>query len=116
MTTRPGTVSKILWHFTGGPRWDEESNKQLKERKPVRSSYNALKDIWGSRELRVGRYREVIKVSVPQRHKYDFASRKFISCEYSTVITVKSKPVCCVADIPLQHLSYHSDKYGKIAI
>ena len=31
-------------------------------------------------------------------------------------VTVKSKPVCCVADIPLQHLAYHSNRYGKIAI
>ncbi len=23
MTFRLGTVSKILWHFTGGPLWDD---------------------------------------------------------------------------------------------
>ena len=31
-------------------------------------------------------------------------------------VTIKSKPVCCVADIPLQHVSYHANRYGKIAI
>ncbi|MDA0737995.1 MAG: abortive infection system antitoxin AbiGi family protein [Nitrospirae bacterium] len=25
-------------------------------------------------------------------------------------------PFCCVAEIPIQHLSYHSERYGKFAI
>ena len=28
----------------------------------------------------------------------------------------ESAPVCCVADIPVAHLSYHAGRYGKIAI
>src|SRR5262249_37193027 len=28
MPASPGTVSKILWHFTGGPIWDEAAKRQ----------------------------------------------------------------------------------------
>jgi hypothetical protein len=26
MQLTPGTVSRILWHFTGGPAWNSEKN------------------------------------------------------------------------------------------
>ena len=58
MTSRPGTVSKILWHFTGGPKWCSKSNKQLEELKPATQGYNALKEILTSKELRVGNYQK----------------------------------------------------------
>ncbi|WP_170061738.1 hypothetical protein [Nonlabens arenilitoris] len=38
----PGTVSKILWHFTGGPLWNEILNKQENQPKPVELSYDIL--------------------------------------------------------------------------
>lgn len=115
MTSRPGTVSKILWHFTGGPIWDDVTNKQLKELKPAISGYEALKQILESQELRLGRYHEIVKVIVPEKRKFNLETKE-IHILKNHPVTVKSKPVCCVADIPLQHIAYHSNRYGKIAI
>lgn len=115
MAYRPGTVSKILWHFTGGPMWDETTNKQLKELKPAIKGYEALKAILKSQELRVGKYHEIVKVIVPEKRRYNI-EKKNIETLINHPVTVKSKPVCCVADIPLQHIDYHSNRYGKIAI
>lgn len=112
---RPGTVSKILWHFTGGPLWDDKSNKQLTELKPAMSGYNALNSSLESSELRVGNYHEIVKIRVPKKRKYDSKTRSYKVLK-DVPVTVKSKPVCCVADIPLQHLAYHAKRYGKIAI
>lgn len=115
MSFRPGTVSKILWHFTGGPQWDSKNNKQLKKLKPAAQGYNALKAILESKELRVGNYQEIVKVIVPEKRSYNLDTKK-VEIRKNVPVTVKSKPVCCVADIPLQHLAYHSNRYGKIAI
>ncbi|MCL1161593.1 abortive infection system antitoxin AbiGi family protein [Shewanella chilikensis] len=115
MSFRPGTVSKILWHFTGGPQWDSKKNKQLKKLKPAVQGYDALKAILDSKELRVGNYQEIVKVIVPEKRSYNLETKK-VEIRNNVPVTVKSKPVCCVADIPLQHLAYHSNRYGKIAI
>jgi len=112
---RPGTVSKILWHFTGGPLWDETTNKQLTQLKPAKFGYDALKSILTSREVRVGKYHEIVKVTVHKKRKYNI-EKKVSEIHENVPVTIKSKPVCCVADIPLQHLSYHAKRYGKIAI
>jgi hypothetical protein len=115
MSFRPGTVSKILWHFTGGPKWDSTTNKQLKELKPANDGYVALQAILKSKQLRLGSYHEVVKVIVPKLRKYNFELKRL---EYlkNHPVEVKSSPVCCVADIPLQHIAYHANRYGKIAI
>lgn len=115
MSFRPGTVSKILWHFTGGPLWDASTNKQLKELKPARSGYDALNAILASKELRVGNYHEIVKVIVPEKRKYNATTKK-LEILLNQPIEIKSSPVCCVADIPLQHTSYHANRYGRIAI
>lgn len=112
---RPGTVSKILWHFTGGPLWDAETNKQLAELKPAASGYDALCSILKSHQLRVGAYHEIVKVVVPNKTVYDPETRTRVE-HTNYEITVSSSPVCCVADIPLQHLGYHAQRYGKIAV
>ena len=115
MTFRPGTVSKILWHFTGGPQWDTKTNKQLKKLKPAANGYEAVKAIIKSKELRVGNYQEIVKVIVPEKRSYNLKTKK-VEILKNHPVTVKSKQVCCVADIPLQHIAYHSNRYGKIAI
>ena len=112
---RPGTVSKILWHFTGGPLWDAETNKQLTQLKPAKSGYDALCAILSSRELRVGSYHEIVKLVLPTKTVYDIEKRARVERK-NYEITVRSSPVCCVADIPLQHLGYHAQRYGKIAL
>lgn len=115
MSFRPGTVSKILWHFTGGPLWDSKTNKQLLELKPIQKSYEALCSILESNEIRVGNYAEIVKVIIPFKRIYDIAKEQHIFKE-NYPLTIKSAPVCCMADIPLQHIAYHSNRYGKIAI
>jgi hypothetical protein len=95
--------------------WDETTNKQLKELKPAIKGYEALKAILKSQELRVGKYHEIVKVIVPEKRRYNI-EKKNIETLINHPVTVKSKPVCCVADIPLQHIDYHSNRYGKIAI
>lgn len=115
MAVRPGTVSKILWHFTGGPLWDSSTNKQLKELKPAIAGYEALNSILRSMELRTGNYHEIVKVIVPEKRKYNLESKVFETLK-NYPVEVKSSPTCCVADIPLQHIAYHANRYGKIAI
>ncbi len=111
MSSSPGTVSKILWHFTGGPKWDEANLCQLKSRKSSRAAYSALVAILTSKELRIGQYKEVIKVPIERP-----ATASKGKTQASEHLVLKSVPVACLADIPIIHLGYHANRYGKIAI
>ena len=111
----PGTVSKILWHFTGGPTWNTETNKQNTSPKSAKEAYKCLISIIESKELRVGGYSEVVKVRLKRRVKS--ARKKRTAKKYvEKTIRIKSKKLCCLADIPLIHLGYHAYRYGKFAI
>lgn len=115
MSNGPGTVSKILWHFTGGPVWNVKKNKQGTRLKPAKDSFIALKTILDSEVLRTGSFHEVVKAVIPEKRVFNFKKKRFdIIKNFST--TIKSSPVCCIADIPIQHLGYHSKRYGKMAI
>lgn len=109
----PGTVSKILWHFTGGPRWNSAKSRQESRPKPAGEAYAALLSILRSKELRLGNYREIVKVTVPKAHCHDTKKQK---PEVFVTEEIGSSPVCCLADIPVAHLSYQAKRYGKIAI
>jgi hypothetical protein len=113
LTSPPGTVSKILWHFTGGPKWNAKKNCQEQRPKPSTEAYVALLSILESRQLRLGAYREVVKVQVPDLRRTN--PRTAVN-ECAKIVEVSSSPVCCVADIPIAHLSYHAGRYGRIAI
>jgi hypothetical protein len=113
MKNSPGTVSKILWHFTGGPKWDAEHRKQLKALKPSDHAFKALCQIIKTKELITGAYKEIVKV-VTERKIH--SPSKLKSGVKNTVALFESSPVCCLADIPIQHLTYHSRRYGKMAI
>ncbi len=104
MTVSPGTVSKILWHFTGAPKWDDETNAPASKLKSDDEAYSALHGILSERQLRLSTYNEAVKhiKSIDDRVRYE------------NLITTTQ--VCCVAEIPIQHLSYHADRYGKFAI
>jgi Putative abortive phage resistance protein AbiGi, antitoxin len=115
MPSSPGTVSKILWHFAGGPRWNNEMNRQEDKPKPIEEAYAALIGILKSRELRIGQYKEVVNVIVPHLRIRDPETDKMVM-HYNVMKTLISAPVCCLADIPIMHLNYHADRYGKIAI
>jgi hypothetical protein len=110
----PGTVSKILWHFTGSPRWKAEEKCQEVVPKPAGEAFDALSAILQTKELRLGSYREVVSVKVPISRR-DPVTNKRLPSSYAIVYR-ESAPVCCVADIPIAHLSYHASRYGTIAI
>lgn len=115
MYNHPGTVSKILWHFTGGPLWDNEQKKQKNELKPESIAYKNLKLILESSTLKLGSYKEIVKVII---------DKTIVKNEQTGIweektnwpIEMTSSPICCVADIPIQHLEYHAQRYGKFAI
>jgi hypothetical protein len=103
----PGTVSKILWHFTGGPLWDSEKAWQGRERKPASMAYESLLGILRSRTLQVSKYAELVRI---------YEARGPIEDHMATETTISTKPVCCLADIPVMHLNYHANRYGKFCI
>jgi hypothetical protein len=113
ITLSPGTVSKILWHFTGGPIWNADQKRQNKHRKPARQAYGNLTSILRARELRVGQYTEVVKVLAPEP-KFDEKGR--LEDMQNVSVELTSAPLCCLADIPVAHLGYHARRYGKFAI
>ncbi|MFO8072830.1 MAG: abortive infection system antitoxin AbiGi family protein [Polyangia bacterium] len=113
---RPGTVSKILWHFPGGPTWDKQQMKQSECRKPDVETYKALCGILDSKELRLGRYQEVVNWQIPEIDVIDMNNTPAYSRKKNYPATQVSAPVCCLADIPIQHIDYHADRYGCFAI
>jgi Putative abortive phage resistance protein AbiGi, antitoxin len=115
MTQPPGTVSKILWHFTGGPRWNDIKSRQDTRRKPAADAHKALLSILKTRELRLGGYREVVRVLLPKVREYNKDLRK-MEVRRNVTVAMRSSRVCCLSDIPVVHLSYHAARYGKIAI
>ena len=115
MAEIPGTVSQILWHFTGGPTWNEDEKRQNTAPKAAAEAYRALVGILESRELRLGAYKEVVKVRVPEVKVRNPKTKK-TRIERNVLRTLTSCPVCCLADIPIMHLSYHAGRYGKFAL
>jgi hypothetical protein len=110
----PGTVSKILWHFTGGPRWNPKKRAQNPNPKPPAQAFEALRGILTTKRLRLGGYRELVRVKVTPLVR-DETGKKWLKGP-EKIVERESAPVCCVADIPVAHLSYHASRYGKIAI
>ncbi len=115
MTLYPKTHSKILWHFTGGPKWSKERNCQERNPKPIADAYDILLKILESKAIRIGGFHEVIKVRIARERYYDFKAKKVLTRRNQTK-QLSTSPVCCVADIPLSELFYHAKRYGKIAI
>jgi len=106
----PGTVSKILWHFTGGPKWNIVKNTQHKQPKPAKEAYQNIISIIESMTLRLGQYSEVLEVNGPDV----FIPKEQKEIKLKTHIV--SSPVCCLADVPIMHLEYIAKRYGKFAI
>ena len=114
----PGTVSKILWHFTGGPQWDTKNQCQLEELKPPKEAYKNLCSILKSHTLKVGNYHENINTYIdilPNLPTVTEEMKKYLIVN-QTPTTIKTNPVCCVADIPLKYLNHHSERYGKFGV
>ena len=89
----PGTVSKILWHFTGGPTWNEKKKKQNTSPKPSKDAYKNLISILESKELRVGTYKETVKIIIPKRRRFDFKTKQTI-IEENVPVEITSSSVC----------------------
>lgn len=111
----PGTVSKILWHFTGGPIWNRTTQQQGTAPKAAAKAYANLKSILRSRELRLGQYKESVSVVLPLRRRWDPKQTRVVT-ERNVAVQITSAAVCCLSDIPAPHLRYHAYRYGKFAI
>lgn len=115
MVDVPGTVSQILWHFTGGPRWNEDQKEQNVAPKPAAEAYAALLGILKTKELRLGGYKEVVRVHLDKVRTWSKKKKKY-EVKHNVTRILESCPVSCLADIPIMHLSYHAGRYGKFAI
>ncbi|MEK6410995.1 MAG: abortive infection system antitoxin AbiGi family protein [Acidobacteriota bacterium] len=109
----PGTVSRILWHFTGGPKWNARKKKQFKKLKPANEAYANLKKILQDRKLILGQHVEVVKLDKLDLKKNEITGNYEIGPVPAELISSK---VCCISDIPIVHLGYHAERYGKFAI
>ena len=98
----PETVSQILWHFTGGPVWDEFAQRQRTRTEADRASIYVLVQVMESKILRVGSYKEVVKVVFKEQEPSTSGTVK--ATKHTRKIA--SSPVVCLADIPIMHLSY----------
>jgi len=111
----PGTVSKILWHFTGGPSWNEKERKQSTSPKPAAEAYKSLRSILQSQELRLGAYTEIVRVVIPEQRGFNRETGQ-VEVRRNVPATISAAPVCCLSDIPAARLGYHAYRYGKFAI
>ena len=111
----PGTVSKILWHFTGGPIWNSKTKKQSTTPKPASKAYENLKSILRSKEIHLGTYKEVVRAIIPKRRKFNPATKK-MEVRENVPVDIESSSICCLSDIPAPHLHYHAYRYGKFAL
>ena len=112
---RPGTVSRILWHFTGGPEWDPASGRRKDSPKPPDLAYEYLQTILQTKVLHLGQYPESVRVIIPEETRFNVQARQTV-IRKDIPRDVTSAPVCCLSDIPVQYLGYHAQRYGKFAI
>lgn len=109
---KPGTVSKILWHFTGGPKWNDILKKQEDHLKDHKEAYDNLCNIIKTKEIRLGKYKEIVRCMIDLK----IYEKKTYRFKRNRPVELESLPICCLSDIPINHLDYHSDRYGKFAI
>ena len=80
-------ISEILWHFTGASKSENEA-------------FIRLESILREKTLKVGSYKESI----------------FVPLKNGREEVINTREVCCVADIPIEHLDHHAIRYGQFAI
>ncbi|MBN2410245.1 hypothetical protein JXQ31_01050, partial [candidate division KSB1 bacterium] len=110
----PGTVSKILWHFTGGPKRDVNTDKQELSLKPEKEAYKILCEILESKTIFTSQQHEDFRYSGEIEYLNDMTVN--ILNDFNKIDKLLTAKVCCLAEIPIQHLYYHSIRYGKFAI
>ncbi|MBU0913130.1 MAG: hypothetical protein KKF22_11375 [Gammaproteobacteria bacterium] len=122
LTSIPGTVSKILWHFTGGPARDPSTKRQSDQPKDSNDAYNALLKIIKSHYLKAGSDNEILVVPSPEASNAAKATLALVSKDIGVDFgeidnyQIETGKVSCLADIPLQHLAYHARRYGRFGI
>lgn len=120
MKIQSGTVSNIVWHFTGGPKWNDGNKKQENEIKTNIEALNILEKIIDEKQLKLGSYKEVIKTILP--YTFSFIPKEadskdgWLKVDQNVPQVFETASVCCLAEIPIQHLQYHSQRYGKCAV
>ena len=97
------------------PNGTRQQTSKLGRGRSVEDACKALVNILKSKELRLGAYQEVVQVVLPHLKTVNAITKKW-DVEYDAPRTLKSSHVCCLADIPIMHLGYHAERYGKVAI
>jgi len=111
----PGTVSRILWHFTGGHSQDGFTGTRSDKRKSLEEAFRLVKLVLESKELKVSKISEVYWMLNPGGLTYKEYHSKYLGYEISED-SYQEFPVCCLSDIPVQHLKYQASRYGECAI
>lgn len=112
---KPKTHSDILWHFTGGSKWNLTKQNYSLKLKTQKESYDIAIKILSSKVLKLGNYHEKFIVSLPNYEKIDKKSKRKVKIKNKNISLDTSK-VCCLADIPRTELFHHAKRYGKMAI
>lgn len=118
MIRKPRTHSEILWHFTGGPKWDSRKDCPQKSLKPLKLAYENLQSILEGKTLKVGGYHEKININLGKVKELKKVGKKVVveKSAKDVIEIVPTTPVCCVADIPFEELFYHGGRYGKVGV
>jgi hypothetical protein len=93
-------TSKILWHLTGGPKWNVELKCRETTPKSDEEASSNLNNILKSNLLKAS--------SIPETIKYFNPSGPGVG--------LVLPPICCVAEIPIPFLKLHCNRYGKFGI
>lgn len=115
MAQRPGTVSKILWHFTGGGKQIGDDPSERSELKPVNEAVDILYKIMQGTVLKASSQPDMFKVTNLRFKTQVRDGRKGLLSYYEQSKKETSR-VVCLAEIPIQHLHFHASRYGKVAI
>lgn len=95
--------------------WDAKRQRQQRKPKGAPKAYSNLKSILKSHEIRLGGYKEIVRLTLPEVRRWDSARRELV-IRRNVPVVLESSPVCCLSDIPAPHLGYHSSRYGKFAL
>jgi len=130
----PGVTSKILWHFTGGPR--REDIKRFYERKlaellPKAPDEDALlregmwetyysklfaAEEWKNPQPKPDKDAFCALVNILQEDLLRVDSDDLLFVDEGVKFVWRQERFCSFCEIPIEHLQYHSARYGKFAI
>ena len=112
---KPKTHSDILWHFTGGSKWNSTKQNYYLKLKPKKSHMILQLKFLALKVLKLGNYHEKFIVSLPNYEKIDKKSKEKVKIK-NKITSLDTSKVCCLADIPRTELFHHAKRYGNMAI